>query len=108
MFPTFSNDNRLGAIEDIKFALDNENIEDDILVMSDDNLFKLFYRKVGHDCITVHELNDKEELKRTRVVEIDENSKIISFKEKPKELKPNLAVPPFYIYRKDTLSLFSK
>jgi glucose-1-phosphate thymidylyltransferase len=100
---------------DIKFALDNENIEDDILVMADDNLFKfelkdfkLFYREVGNDCITVHELNDKDGLKRTGVVEIDNNSKIISFQEKPKEPKSNLAVPPFYIYRKDTLELFDK
>ena len=112
---TTLNENRLGAIADIKFAIDNGNIEDDILIMAGDNLFdfelrdfELFYREIGHDCITVHELNDKEELKRTGVVEIDNNSKVMSFEEKPKELKSNLAVPPFYIYQEDTLELFDK
>ena len=112
---TTSNENRLGAIADIKFAIDNENIEDDILVMAGDNIFSFnlkdfesYYRKVGHDCITVHELNNIEELKRTGVVEIDRSSKVVSFEEKPKEPKSSLAVPPFYIYRKDTLELFSK
>jgi glucose-1-phosphate thymidylyltransferase len=112
---TTSNKNRLGAIADIKFTIGNENIEDDILVMAGDNLFdfelkdfEMFYREIGNDCITVYELNDKEGLKRTGVVEIDNNSKVISFEEKPKEPKSNLAVPPFYIYRKDTLEFFDK
>lgn len=112
---TTSNDNRLGAIADIKFAIDSENIEDDILVMAGDNLFdfelkdfETYYRKVGHDCITVHELNSTEDLRRTGVVEIDQNYKVISFEEKPKEPKSNLAVPPFYIYQKNTLNLFGK
>ena len=110
-----SNENRLGAIGDIKFAIDKENIEDDILVMAGDNLFdfdlrgfEAYYRKVGHDCITVHELNNKEELKKTGVVELDENCRVISFEEKPREPKTNLAVPPFYIYQKSTLPLFSR
>lgn len=112
---TTSNENRLGAIADIKFAIDNENIEDDILVMAGDNLFdfelkdfETFYREIGHDCITVHELNNEEELKRTGVVEIDQDAKVVSFEEKPKEPKSNLAVPPFYIYQKNTLGLFEK
>ncbi len=112
---TTSNENRLGAIGDIKFAIDDENINDDILVMAGDNLFdfdlnefELFYQKVNHDCITVHELNNKEELKRTGVVEIDDCLKVISFEEKPKEPKSNLAAPPFYIYKKDTLGLFEQ
>ncbi len=112
---TKSNENRLGAIGDIKFAIDNESINDDILVMAGDNLFnfdlnefELFYRKVNHDCITVHELNNKEELKKTGVAEIDDCSRVISFEEKPKDPKSNLAVPPFYIYQKDTMSLFEQ
>lgn len=112
---TTSNENRLGAIADIKFAIDEENIEDDVLVMAGDNLFdfelkdfELYFRKIGHDCITVHELNNIEELRRTGVAGIDQDSKVLSFEEKPKEPRSNLAVPPFYIYRKDTLELFSK
>jgi len=110
-----SNEKRLGAIGDIKFAIDNENIEDDILVMAGDNLFdfdlsdfEAYYRKVGHDCITVHELDDTEELKKTGVAELDDNCRVISFEEKPLEPKSNLAVPPFYIYQVSTLHLFAR
>jgi glucose-1-phosphate thymidylyltransferase len=112
---TTSNENRLGAIADIKFAIDSEEIKSDILVMAGDNLFDFeltdfesFYRKVGHDCITVHELDKVEDLRRTGVVEVDKDFKVISFEEKPKGPKSNLAVPPFYIYKEDTLELFSK
>lgn len=112
---TTSNENRLGAIADIKFTIDKENIEDDILVMAGDNLFDFelkdfeeYYRKINHDCITVHELNNTDDLRRTGVAEVDQYSKVISFEEKPKEPKSKLAVPPFYIYKKSTLSLFDK
>jgi len=112
---TTSNENRLGAIADIEFAINSENINDDIFVLAGDNLFDFelkdfeeYYRKVGHDCITVHELNSIEDLRRTGVVEIDQNFRVISFEEKSKEPKSNLAVPPFYIYQNSTLKLFSK
>lgn len=33
-----NNDNRLGAVKDIWFAIENANINDDILVLAGDNL----------------------------------------------------------------------
>ena len=36
---TTSNDNRLGAIGDLKYVIDTENINDEILVMASDNIF---------------------------------------------------------------------
>jgi len=107
---TTDNDNRLGAIADICFAIDRENINDDIIVLAGDNLFDFnlydfvdFYKKVKSDCITVHELNNIEELRKTGVVEIDENYRVIFFEEKPKYPKSNLAAPPLYIYKRETL-----
>ncbi|WHH57488.1 nucleotidyltransferase family protein [Petroclostridium sp. X23] len=112
---TTNNDNRLGAIADIQYVIERENIFDDILVMAGDNLFDFkltdfwnFYRTVASDCITAHELTDTNELKRTGVIEIDEEYRVISFEEKPQNPKSNLAVPPFYIYAKDTLKLVDK
>lgn len=107
---TTDNENRLGAIADLRFALDHENIHDDILVMAGDNLFDFeltdfvdFFLHVQHDCITVHELQDEEALKKTGVVEIDERGKVLSFEEKPTHPRSNLAAPPFYLYRAETL-----
>ncbi len=36
---TLSNDDRLGQVGDIKFVVDSENIDDDLLVVAGDNLF---------------------------------------------------------------------
>jgi glucose-1-phosphate thymidylyltransferase len=108
------NDNRLGAIADIRFAAVEKNIRDDTLVLAGDNLFDFelsdfaaFFRRTGWDSITTHRLDDKARLRRTGVIEVNENWKVISFEEKPAEPKTNLAVPPFYLYRRDTLPLIA-
>ncbi len=112
---TCSNDDRLGAVADIRFVLDAEKVDDDVLVMAGDNLFEFdlrdfvaFYRQVGHDCISTHVLNDVNELRRTGVADLDKDSRVLSFKEKPKEPRTRYAVPPFYIYQKSTLRLIGQ
>lgn len=112
---TDTNDNRLGAIKDIQYVLDNTVIDSDLMVLAGDNLFDFelkdfveYFEKNAHDCITTHEINDVERIKRTGVIEIDENGKVISFEEKPIKPKSNLAVPPFYIYKQETLPLIAQ
>ena len=112
---TTSNDTRLGAIADLQFVIDTLKIEEDILVMAGDNLFDFeltdfynFYKTVNSDCITTYEVNSVDDLRKTGVIEIDENKKVISFSEKPENPKSNLAVPPFYIYKKETLPLIEQ
>ncbi|WP_163537510.1 nucleotidyltransferase family protein [Gracilibacillus sp. YIM 98692] len=112
---TTSNETRLGAIADIDYVLQTTGLADDVMVLAGDNLFDLelddfsdFFQQKQADCITVHVLEDEAELKRTGVVEVDENDTVISFEEKPEMPKSQLAVPPFYLYRKETLPLFRK
>lgn len=109
------NDNRLGAIADMQFVIDKKNINEDILVMAGDNLFDFeltdfyaFYCRVKTDCLTTHEVHDANEMRRTGIVELDQNQKVISFEEKPQNPKSNFAVPPFYIYTEETLTLIKK
>ena len=64
-----------------------------------------FFNQVKKDCIAVFELEDYEELQQTGVVTVDAENNIQSFEEKPDEPKSNLAVPPCYLYRQDTLPL---
>ena len=108
------NGNRLGAVADIHFAVREKNITDDLLVLAGDNLFDFelagfaeFFQTKGRDCITTHKLEDVGQLRRTGVIEVDKDWNVISFEEKPAFPKSSLAVPPFYIYKKETLPLFA-
>lgn len=109
---TTSDDDRLGAIADLQFAIDAAAIDEDVLVLAGDNLFDFslvdfvaFFHRVGQNCITAHELTDPEALRRTGVIEVDEQARVVSFEEKPKQPKSSLAVPPFYLFKRETLPL---
>jgi glucose-1-phosphate thymidylyltransferase len=109
---TTDNDNRLGAIADLKLAVDRRGIDEDTMVLAGDNLFDFglddfarFFRQKKADCITSHRLEDISELRRTGVVELSEDRRVLSFQEKPAEPKSTWAVPPFYLYRRETLPL---
>ena len=100
-----TNDNRLGAVKDIGFAIEKCNIRDDILVMAGDNLldfsikgFVDFYAEKKAACIMRHYEPSVEKLRRTGVAVVDEGSKVLQMQEKPDEPQSNWAVPPFYIY----------
>ncbi|WP_208586100.1 nucleotidyltransferase family protein [Gracilibacillus suaedae] len=112
---TTTNDNRLGAIADIQYVLDQHGITEDLMVLAGDNLFDFelvdfvhFYQEVNADSITAHQLDDLEEMKQTGIVEVDAAGLVTSFEEKPKAPKSNLAVPPFYLYKAETLPLFKQ
>ncbi|HIT86070.1 MAG TPA: nucleotidyltransferase family protein [Candidatus Ornithomonoglobus intestinigallinarum] len=112
---TTSNDNRLGAIGDLKFVIDSENIDDEILVMASDNIFGFpltdftgEYAKRHTDMICAHRIENKAELHTMGVVELDKDGRVLSFEEKPERPKSDLGVPPFYLYRRETLALIDK
>lgn len=105
-----ANENRLGALADLHLAVEREHIDSDALVLAGDNLFDFeladfaaFFREVGADCITAHELSEVEQLRRTGVVELADDGRVIEFAEKPAEPRSNWAVPPFYLYTRRTL-----
>lgn len=112
---TNSNDNRLGAIGDMKYVIDNEKIDDEIIVMASDNIFGFdltdfteMYKTKKADMICAHTIINKNELHSMGVVELDKDGRVTSFEEKPKQPKSDLGVPPFYIYRRETLPLIDK
>lgn len=112
---TTTNENRLGAIGDLQYVIKQASLADDLLVLAGDNLFDFeltdfiaFYEKVNADCITTHQLNDLEEIKRAGVIEVDHHGIVTSFEEKPTHPQSNLAVPPFYMYQRETLLLIDQ
>lgn len=105
-----ANENRLGAVKDILFAVEECNIDDDIVVLAGDNLldfslqkFINYFKEVNSSCVMRHYEDNVENLKKTGVATVDDNGKIIKMVEKPAVPESNWAVPPFYIYKKEDI-----
>lgn len=105
------NENRLGAVRDLDFVIRSCNINDDVFVLAGDNLldfsckgFVEFFEQKNHSCIMYHYEDKIEKLQKTGVVQTDDDGKVLSMQEKPREPLSNKAVPPFYIYSKTDLS----
>ena len=112
---TTDDSNKLGAIGDIWFTIQNGNIDEDVLIMAGDNFFTFplndyvdFYRQNGFDSILVKEINEIKELQRMANVIMDENGKVLAMEEKPQNPKSNCAAFASYIYRKDTLPMIKQ
>ena len=107
---TTDNEHRLGAVNDLKLALNSSDSADSYLVMAGDNLldfdlslFVDFSLSKKTSCVMCHEENDLKKKQKTAIITVDENDKILTYEEKPKEPKGNLAVPPFYVYRHEDI-----
>lgn len=102
------NDNRLGAVNDLIFAIKTQNITTDVLVLAADNVvtfsfneFVIAFNKKNTSMIMCHYEPEVKALQRTGVITIDDNNCVLTMHEKPVNPPSNWAVPPFYIY-KDT------
>ena len=109
------NDHSLGAVKDIEFAIEEANIDDDIVVLAGDNVlnfslssFIQYGREKKTSCIMRHEEKDRNKLRKTGVIEINEDELVLNMEEKPKEPKSNWAVPPFYYYTKEDKDLIKE
>lgn len=109
---TTSNENRLGAGKDILFAIEQLDIQEDLLVLAGDNVvtfsFENFVRYAQEkrtSCISCHHEESLTALQKTGVLEADENMRAIAMHEKPDNPPSHWAVPPFYYYKKEDLPL---
>jgi glucose-1-phosphate thymidylyltransferase len=110
---TTSNDDRLGAIGDIRFALEEAALgEEELLVVAGDNLieyslvdFVRFWRGKGDGAaIAVHRIDDPELIKQYGVAELDADDRLVSLEEKPAEPRSDLAATAAYLYRPEHLA----
>ncbi len=108
---TKSNEDRLGAIGDIHFVVQKENINDDLLVIAGDNLFGFslsqfvdFFHQKKSSVVAFHELKSLEKVKGKYGVGILQGSKVVGFEEKPTEPKSSLVSTACYLFQKSDLS----
>lgn len=109
---TSTNETRLGAVIDIKFAIDKLNIHDDLLILAGDNLldFSLqgfidFAKSKNKSCVMTYKEDDTKKLQKSAVLNIDSNSGLVlDMEEKPANPKSNWCCPPFYFYKKEDIA----
>jgi glucose-1-phosphate thymidylyltransferase len=111
---TSTNEDRLGAIGDIRFTVERGGLQgDDLLVSAGDNLFDFsladyvaFFRSKGDgSCIALYECPDPRLVSQYSIVELGPNDRVISFVEKPAEPKTNLVGIATYLYRAEHAAL---
>lgn len=112
---TLSNEDRLGAIGDIEFAIQEEQIADDLLIVAGDNLFgfdlndmvSTFHQRKAN-VIALYRESDPEQLIRGGTALMDDGAQVIAFEEKPQKPNYPYSVPTFYIIQQKDVHLFGE
>ena len=107
---TTSDTNKLGAIGDINFTINESKIDDDTLIIAGDTYFNFelcefanFFNEKCIPCVCVKE-ETEQDLTRFGIAEIV-NDKIIDIEEKPKHPKSNNVVYACYLFNKENIRL---
>lgn len=103
---TDTNETRLGAVCDIRFAIDRLRLDDDLLVIAGDNVldfslthFIRFAQQKGTSCTMRYWEDDEARLRKSGVSVVDESDVLVSLEEKPAQPKSHWCTPPFYFYK---------
>lgn len=109
---TMTNDTRLGAVCDIKFAIDTLGLDDDMLVIAGDNVldfsltrFISYAKEKGASSIMRYFEPDTKRLLKSGVVLCDEADRVLRMTEKSPEPMSSWCTPPFYYYTREAASL---
>ena len=107
---TSSNDDRLGAIGDLRFVVEHAAIDDDMLVIAGDNLFDFslaafvgFWdgkRQGGAaaSAVALRDVGSLELARRYGIVAIDDDARVTQFVEKPDDPPSTLAATATYLF----------
>lgn len=112
---TDTNENRLGAVKDIQYAIDQLGLDDDMLVIAGDNVldfslttFMAYARKKNTSCVLRYYEPEDKKLMKSGVLVIDENDKVLEMAEKPAVPATHWCCPPFYYYTDADAKLVQK
>lgn len=112
---TTTNENRLGAIGDLAYVLEQLELDDDLVVVAGDNLFTddisgfaAYAREVDAPVIAVHDVGDLEAMREYNQVEVDDAGRVLFMEEKPEEARTTLAAVALYYYPRHALPLIGQ
>lgn len=112
---TTTNENRLGAVKDIQFAIETLDVKEDVLVIAGDNLldFSLtgfidYALEKQASCLLRYYEADEKKLLKCGVVTVDERDRILEMTEKSPEPATHWCCPPFYYYTSADVELVAE
>lgn len=114
---TTSEDDRLGAIGDIRFVIERAGLEgDDLMVVAGDNLFDFslaeyaeWWREKGvASAVALHDVGTRELARKYGIVELDADERIVGFVEKPADPPSTLAATAAYVYHREHVPLVAE
>lgn len=110
---TTSPNAKLGAIGDIKFTLNCENIDDDLFIVAGDAIYEFdfkeifdFYKQKGSAVVAVNTLRNPADSQKYGLIRFDNNKKVIEMKEKAIDKLGSHMALAFYIYPRETIRIF--
>ena len=105
---------RLGAVGDLFFTIQKENINEDIIVFSSDIIFDFslkepfkIFNEGNKDLAVFYDVHNKEDIKRFGDTIIKENL-VFYFKEKPESPISTITDASIFFFKKRTLPLISQ
>jgi glucose-1-phosphate thymidylyltransferase len=109
---TSSEEDRLGAIGDLRLAIESERLDDDLIVAAGDSIFTerldgfaRFGRERDAAATAVYDVGDLEAIKRLSSIVVDADSRLVGFEEKPDRPESTLAGIALYFYPRAILPL---
>jgi glucose-1-phosphate thymidylyltransferase len=111
---TTSNDDRLGALGDIRFVLERTGLaDDDLFVIAGDNLldaslaeYVSWWRtKDDASAVGVHDVGEPALARHYGVVELAEDERVVGFVEKPPDPPSSLAATATYVFDREHVVL---
>jgi glucose-1-phosphate thymidylyltransferase len=114
---TTSEDDRLGAIGDIRFVVDRAGLaDDDLLVVAGDNLFdygigdyvRWWRGKDESSAVVLYDVGDLELVKKYSSVQVDDDDRLTSFVEKPDHPQSTLVATAAYLYHRSHVPLLRR
>ena len=112
-----TNEDRLGAIGDIKLALERQHVYDDMIVLAGDNMFDWGLKDFADfaakkpDCFAMgaYDIGNKSKAANTYgVVEVDPDGKMTNFLEKPQDPPTSLIATGIYYFPQDKLNYIAQ
>jgi len=111
-----TNDDKLGAIGDIRLVLERQKIYDDIIMLAGDNMFNwglkdfadFAKREPDTFVIGAYDIGDRKKANIYGVVEVNEKGNIVNFLEKPQDPPSSLIATGIYYFPQDKLNLIGQ